>query len=476
MVMKVVQKRKGAEAIKEAKKGKVYRRKNKNKLNKLAKQRYKTMTPAEKLKFHARQVFTKAMRHGATEAEAKKVVNAWKKRRKHRAAGSHAAGQKREVTAAQRQIREQIRKKSLGLQSAHQKALSKIRSAKVAPAKRAAMRQAEKSRYANERKNLAAERTKAAASHKQAMAKIKPKGKFSLKSLISNFKAKPISSAGKRLVDIGAKAAKDGVARIAAKHFGTKKPAAKKAAGGVTKKPSTANRGKVGGNVLPPDAVGELAKRRKRKPAAAAPAAEAAPAKKRGRPAGSKNKAKEAAAPAPAAKAVEKKKPRVSRKAPTATHPAAADVKLKKDGTPAKKRGRKSNAEKAAAAPAAKPAAKAPTKKAAAKKPAAKAPAAEAPAKKRGRPAGSKNKAKETEAKAPVKAAAKPAAKTAAKKAPAKQTAAEKKAAAKPAAKKPAAKAAAKKPAAKAPSAKAAPAKAAAGKKSGGAVPKARFA
>jgi hypothetical protein len=457
--MKVVQKRKGAEAIKEAKKGKVYRRKNKNKLNKLAKQRYKTMTPAEKLKFHARQVFTKAMRHGATEAEAKKVVAAWKKRRKHRAAGSHAAGQKREVTAAQRQIREQIRKKSLGLQSAHQKALSKIRSAKVAPAKRAAMRQAEKSRYANERKNLAAERTKAAASHRQAMAKIKPKGKFSLKSLISNFKAKPISSAGKRLVDIGAKAAKDGVARIAAKHFGTKKPAAKKAAGGVTKKAPKAAAKPAASN-------------------APAPAA-AAPAKKRGRPAGSKNKAKEAAAPAPAAKAVEKKKPRVSRKAPTATHPAAADVKLKKDGTPAKKRGRKPNAEKAAAAPAAKPAAKAPTKKAAAKKPAAKAPAAEAPvAKKRGRPAGSKNKAKETEAKAPVKAAGKKSTDVASKHAKKQAAKAPAKAAKAPAkaAKAPTKAAAAKKPAAKAPSAKAAPAKAAAGKKSGGAVPKARFA
>lgn len=422
MVMKAVQKRKGAEAIKEAKKGKQYRRKNKSKLNKAAKQRYKTMTPAEKLKFHARQVFTKAMRHGATEAEAKKVVAAWKKRRKHRAAGSHAAGQKREVTAAQRQIREQIRKKSLGLQSAHQKALSKIRSAKVAPAKRAAMRQAEKTRYANERKNLASERTKAAANHKKAMAKIKPKGKFSLKSLISNFKAKPISSQGKRLVDIGAKAAKDGVARIAAKHFGTKKPAAKKAAGGVTKKA--------------PKAAA---------PAAAAPAAAAPVAKKRGRPAGTKNKPKETAA-APAA-------------------PAA-----KKRGRPA---GTK-NKPKAETAPAAKPAAKAPTKKAAAKKAPAKAPAAEAPvAKKRGRPAGSKNKAKEAaaEVKTPAKAktgaaafraakteakkTAKASGKTAAKKAPAKQTAA-------------------KKPAAKAPSAKAAPAKAA-GKKTGGAVPKARF-
>ena len=461
MVMKVVQKRKGAEAIKEAKKGKQYRRKNRTKLNKLAKQKYKTMTPAEKLKFHARQVFTKAMRHGATEAEAKKVVAAWKKRRKHRAAGSHAAGQKREVTAAQRQIREQIRKKSLGLQSAHQKALSKIRSAKVPPAKRAAMRQAEKSRYANERKNLAAERTKAAANHKKAMQKIKPKGKFSLKSLISNFKAKPISSAGKRLVDIGAKAAKDGVARIAAKHFGTKKPAAKKAAGGVTKKAPKAAAKPAASNAPAAPAV-KLNK-------------DGTPAKKRGR----KPKAAAAPAAAPAAKPATKK----AAAKPAAKTAAAPAAKLNKDGTPAKKRGRKSNAEKAAAAPAAKPAAKAPTKKAAAKKPAAKAPAAEAPvAKKRGRPAGSKNKPKETEAKAPVKAAAKAPAKSAEKKsakAPAGSKTAGKTAgktsAKKPAAKAPTKAAAAKKPAAKAPSAKAAPAKAAAGKKTGGAVPKARF-
>ena len=389
MVMKVVQKRKGAEAIKEAKKGKQYRRKNRTKLNKLAKQKYKTMTPAEKLKFHARQVFTKAMRHGATEAEAKKVVAAWKKRRKHRAAGSHAAGQKREVTAAQRQIREQIRKKSLGLQSAHQKALSKIRSAKVPPAKRAAMRQAEKSRYANERKNLAAERTKAAANHKKAMQKIKPKGKFSLKSLISNFKAKPISSAGKRLVDIGAKAAKDGVARIAAKHFGTKKPAAKKAAGGVTKKAPKAAAKPAASNAPAAPAVklnkdGTPAKKRGRKPKAAAapaaapaanpatkkaaakkpaakaPAAEAPVAKKRGRPAGSKNKPKETEAKAPvkaAAKAPAKSAEKKSAKAPA---------------------GSKTAGKTAGKTSAKKPAAKAPTKAAAAKKPAAKAPSAKA--------------------------------------------------------------------------------------------------
>ena len=389
MVMKVVQKRKGAEAIKEAKKGKQYRRKNRTKLNKLAKQKYKTMTPAEKLKFHARQVFTKAMRHGATEAEAKKVVAAWKKRRKHRAAGSHAAGQKREVTAAQRQIREQIRKKSLGLQSAHQKNLSKIRSAKVPPAKRAAMRQAEKSRYANERKNLAAERTKAAANHKKAMQKIKPKGKFSLKSLISNFKAKPISSAGKRLVDIGAKAAKDGVARIAAKHFGTKKPAAKKAAGGVTKKAPKAAAKPAASNAPAAPAVklnkdGTPAKKRGRKPKAAAapaaapaakpatkkaaakkpaakaPAAEAPVAKKRGRPAGSKNKPKETEAKAPvkaAAKAPAKSAEKKSAKAPA---------------------GSKTAGKTAGKTSAKKPAAKAPTKAAAAKKPAAKAPSAKA--------------------------------------------------------------------------------------------------
>jgi hypothetical protein len=478
--MKAVQKKKGAVAIKEAKKGKVYRRKNKSKLNKLAKQRYKTMTPAEKLKFHARQVFTKAMRHGATEAEAKKVVMAWKKRRKHRAAGTHAAGQKREVTAAQRQIREQIRKKSLGLQSAHQKALSKIRSAKVPPAKRAAMRQAEKASYANARKTLAGERTKAAASHRQAMKKIKPKGKFSLKSLISNYKAKPISTQGKRLVDIGAKAAKDGVARIAAKHFGNAKPAAKKAAGGVTKKapksaaaspaaaPKKVGRPKNVGTTL---GEGEKPTRRalgsptKAKPAAAAPAAEkrkpgrpkkvaAAPAAAAEAKPKRKYTKKAVAAPA-AAPAAEKRKPGRPKKVAAAAPAAAPAAEKRKPGRP-----KKVAAE--AAKPAAKAPAKKPTKSAAAKKPAAAAPAAEK--RKPGRPK------KVTEAAAPAAekrkpgrpkkvAAAAPAAKPAAK------AKAKEKAAAKAPAKKPTKAAAAK------PAAKAAPAK----KKVGGAVPKAKF-
>lgn len=472
MVMKTVQKAKGAEAIQSRKLGKKYRQKNKHKLNKAAKQKYKLMKPAEKLAFHARQVFTKAMRHGATEAEAKKVVMAWKKRRKHRDTGKHAAGQRREVTAAQRQIREQIRKKSLGLQSAHQKALSKIRSAKVPPAKRAAMRQAEKASYANARKNLAGERTKAAQGHKAAMSKIKAKGKFSLKSLISNFKAKPISSQGKRLVEVGKKAASDGVSKIAQKHFGgvTKKApksAAKapaKSAGGAAAKKPAANKLSTSDTTPLRELVRTKRAYNKKPKADAAPAAAAGPKlKKDGTPAAKRGpKPKGDKAPTVAAKPAAKKP---ASKKTAAAKPAAAEPKLKKDGTPAAKRGPKPKGDKAPTV-AAKPAAKKPaSKKTAAAKPAAAGPKLNKDGsvpKKRG----PKGKAAAAPAEAAKPAAKKPAVKKAAAK-PAKEKAAAKPAA-KPAAKKPAAKPAKEKAAA--PSSKKAAAK------TGGAVPKQKFA
>ena len=414
MVTKVVMKDKSAAAVKSRKVAKNARRKNKGKLNAAAKRAYHTMTQKEKHAHLEQQVFTRAMRHGATEAEAKKAVMAYKKRRKTRLAGKHASGQTKAARAAQAEIRSNIRKQSSAVRDAHRAALAKIKSAGGTPQARSKMRMAEKKRYANDRSKLASLRKKAVNKHKTLLGKIKSKsgGAFRLQDFISNYSKTPISRKGKRLQTIGKNAAAAGVAAIGNKHFTVK--------GGVKRKNAT----KAPAAAAP--AAAPVAKKRGR-PAKAKPAetAAAAPvAKKRGRPAKAKP-AETAAAP------VAKKRGRPAKAKPAETAPAAPAAK--KRGRPA---GSKNKA-KEAAAPAAKVAAK-PAAKAAAK------PAAKAAAK----PA----------AKAAAKVAAKPAAKAAAK------------AVAKPVAKKEAAKVAAKvatKVAAKAaPKGKAVPAK------TGGAKPK----
>ena len=422
MATKAVQKQKGAEVVKAAKKGKAYYKKNKHKINKAAKEKYQKMSHEDKLAHLAHQVFLRAMRHGATEAEAKKAKAAYVRRRKHRHAGTHAAGQMKSAREAQRQVREALRKKSTQLQSKHKNALSKIRSAKVPPAKRAAMRTAEKQRYAQERAALAAERMKTTKSHAKVVDKIKKaskkKGAFRLKDFISNFQKQPISKKGKRLVNTD-----PGVSKIAEKHF-DKGGAQKKSPGRPKKTPAAA---------APAAAAPEKKKpgRPKKTPAAAAPAAAAPEKRKPGRP-----KKTPAAAAAP-----EKRKPGRPKKTPAAAAPAAAAPEKKKPGRPKKT--------PVAAAPAA-PEKKKPGRPK--KTPAAAAPAA--PEKKKpGRPAGSKNKPKET-------VAAKPAAKAAGKGVTG----------GKPAAKAPAK--AAKAPTGKKPAAAAKPAAGGAVKKSSGAMPK----
>lgn len=268
MVTKVVQKAKGAEVVKAQKAGKIYRKKNKQKLNKAAKEKYQKMSHGEKMAHLEKAVFTRAMRHGATEAEAKKAVQAYKRNRKRRHAGNHAAEQRRQAVSAQKGIRGALKQKAKALHDGHKKALQKIRTAKVSPATRQKLRAAEKSRFSSARMQLAGERTKAIKAHHSTLKKIKTtsskRGVFRLKDYIGNFKAQPISKQGKRLKTEKPKVGGPTPASIAEKSFG---PNAKKP------------------------------RKSKTSEAPAAPAAAAAPAKKTpGRP----KKVVEAAAPAPA--------------------------------------------------------------------------------------------------------------------------------------------------------------------------------
>lgn len=419
MVTKVVRKDKSAAAVKANKKAKQYRQKNKGKLNAKAKRAYATMKPKDKLKHLERQVFTKAMRHGATEAEAEKAVKAYKLRRKQRAAGKHASAKIGAARNAQREVRNNIRTQAAHVRDAHRAALAKIKSAGGTPAQRSKMRQAEKKRYAKDRSKLASLRKKAVGKHKTLLTNIKKKSKpFRLQDFISNYSKTPLSRKGKRLKNV------DPTAAIANKHFTGK-------TGGAKKKSVTKRQGaKSSPAVKATEAAAPKKRGRPSKSAVAAMNGNAAPhgvkkdgtpAKKRGRPAKAKP-AETAAAPAP------KKRGRPAKAKPAETAAAPAP----------KKRGRPAKAKPAETAVAPAPKKRGRPAKA---KTAEAAPATTAAPKKRGRPAGSKNKAKETAA--PVKAAAAKAAKAPAKKAA--------KAAAKPVAKaaakaaaKPAAKAAAK--------------------------------
>lgn len=450
-VTKAVRKDNSADAVKARKQAKQYRNKNKGKLNAKAKRDYKTMKPKEKKLHLENQVRLKAMRHGATAAEAEKAVKAYRLNKRRRMAGKHASAKIGAARNQQREVRANIRNQAAQVRDAHRAALAKIKAAGGTPAQRSKMRQAEKKRFANDRSKLASLRKKAVGKHKNLLTNIKSKSQaFRLKDFISNYSKTPLSRKGKRLKTIDPKAV---TAAISNKHFGGKTSGAvkkpRKAAGSIQSTgPGARKAPKAAPAATAPHGVkkdGTPAAKRGRKPAAdkaAAPAAAAPVAKKAGRP------KKAAAAPAAPAQKLNKdgSVPKKRGRKPAAEKAAAAPAvaakpakktaakkaaaapaqKLNKDGSVPKKRGRKSNAEKAAATPvkaAAAKAAKAPAKAAAktAAKPAAKAaakPVAKAEAKKvAAKAAKPAAKAAATKAaKAPAKAAAKTAAKPVAKK------------------------------------------------------------
>ena len=359
--VKAVRKDNSAEARQTRKKSRQVYKGKKAKILQKARQSYKLLTPKEKIIHRAHSLMLEAMRHGATEAEAKKIEREYLKRARNKGALHAKHGKlterRKQAAEAQRDVRAKLKAEAEAERTRHSKALEKISKLKKKPEEKARLKQAEKQEHAKAIATLATHRKQATTSHRKLMENLKKVGaklrKPSFKDHISNYKERPISKTGKRLV--------------------TEK------AGGAANK---AEKPRVTSKQL-----NEAAE---------------APVKKRGRPAGSKNKPKAEAAEAAPAKAA---KTGGSVKKESARGRQHAPHGLKADGTPAKKPGRKPKAE---AAPAEAPVKKRGRPAGSKNKP--KAEAAEAPVKKRGRPAGSKNKPKAEAAEAPVK---KPAAKAA---------------------------------------------------------------
>jgi hypothetical protein len=433
----VVRKDTSAAAKKAAKVAKQARNKNKGKLNAKAKREYKHLSPKQKKAHLEKVVWRKAKAHGATDAEADKAVLIYKKRRQHRNAGKHAAEQRRQATSLQKQVRGNIKMKAKKISDSHKKALQKIRTAKVAPAVKSKMRNAEKQRYAAERTQLAKERNKAVKSHASRLTKIKAvaqkHGPIKLSSLISNFSKRTLGQKGKRLKTVSdkPKVAQTKAGGAMKKPTAAKKPRAAKSVGsevaaiadkafGVKGKPGRKPKNPT------PAADAPVAKTKRayvRKAKTAETAAKAAPAAKATK--GKKNPTTKVATPATEGKPKRayNKKPKVeAAEAPKAKR--AYNKKPKVEAAPAEVKTKRKYTRKAK--PEAAPAAEVKTKRKYTRKDKAAAPAAEAPKAKRAynkKPKADAAPAAKAPAKTGKKAAAKPAAKAPAKtaaKAPAK--------------------------------------------------------
>lgn len=298
--VEVVSNHQSAEQRKHNKSARAERKKNLTKINRKARQSYATLTPAEKLEHGAHQAYLRAMRHGATDAEAEKIARAFKRRAKHRNAGEHATAQRHAAVAAQREVRANLKHKGEQMRESFHSALEKIdKNKRMKPAAKVKAKKELRQKYAAERAALAAERKAAMRSHKRTLSAIKKKVGPRLKDMISNYHAAPLSARGKKLKTVteekkpeakpasGKKGRKTGASKNAAQPEwkGTRKSKAVREWEKMTGKKAVSSVP----SPLRPAITKEQAEALHHKPAA----------KKRGRPAGSKNKPKTEAVKAP---------------------------------------------------------------------------------------------------------------------------------------------------------------------------------
>ena len=407
--VKAVRKDNSAEARQTRKKSRQVYKGKKAKILQKARQSYKLLTPKEKIIHRAHSLMLEAMRHGATEAEGKKIEREYIKRARNKGALHAKHGKlserRKQAAEAQRDVRAKLKAEAEAERTRHKKALEKISKLKKKPEEKAKLKQAEKQEHAKAIATLAKHRKQATASHRKTMENLKKVGaklrKPSFKDHISNYKERSISKTGKRLVTekAGGAANKAEKPRVTSKQLNDAAEAPVKKRGrpaGSKNKPKAeaapaaapAKRGRKPKAAPAAAPAAEAPKKRGRKPkAAAAPAAEA-PVKKRGRPAGSKNKPKAEAAPA-AAPAKRGRKPKAAAtpaapakkagRTPKQPHWSGKGRKSAEVKAWEAKTGKKATGTTAAKPAAAKPAAaKAPKK--AATKPAAKPKAAAKPA------------------------------------------------------------------------------------------------
>jgi hypothetical protein len=369
-----------------------------------ARQDYKSLTPQERQHLAERNIFTSAIRHGASESDAKAEVLKYRKRIKMKKSGKHATAARKALHDGTRELRQKLKSDLSGARDALKKAREHNKSIKD-PKKRANANAKAKDAYQKTAGKIAAARAKAVEAKKNKLKDIHE----NMQKLKKVFK-KPTTKKGVRLVS-AEKAAAAPAAKEAKAPKGAKAPKHKETAAQRKERKAAEKAPGYG-----PQISKNRLTRRNNEAAKKAAEAPAKPAK-----AGKKAKAEKApAAPAPEVKAKRKytRKPKEGAAAPAKAEKAAKPAKAEKvkvAGKRASKMGpndgpqisknrltRRNNeaAKKAAEAPA-KPAkaAKAPKAPKASTKPAAKAPAAKAPK------APAKTAAKKPAAKAPAAAA-----------------------------------------------------------------------
>lgn len=353
-----------------------------------ARQDYQSLTPAEKNHLAERNIYTAAIRHGASASEAKAEVMKYRARKKLKAKGKHATAQRKALHDGTREIRQKLKADLAGARDALKKAREHNKSIKD-PKARANANAKAKDAYVKTAGKIAAARAKATDAKKNKLKDIHEK----MQSLKKVFK-KPTTKKGVRLVSEDKAAAKPAAEG--------KKPKAEKV------KVAGKRASKMGPNDGPQISKNRLTRRRNQMAKDEAEKAAAAPAKKERKP----RKPKEtAAAPAPAA-AAPKAKGKGGRKPKHQMGPNDGPQISKNRLTRRRNAAAKEEAEKAAAKPA-----KAPRKPRTPKAPAAPAPAAK-PAK---APKAPKAESKPAAATKPAKAPKAPKASTKAPKAPAKE-------------------------------------------------------
>lgn len=371
----------------ERKEQKVKRKSKLSQIRQKARQDYKSLTPKEKQHLAERNIFTQAIRHGASESDAKAEVAKYRARIKMKQSGKHATAARKALHEGTRDVRNKLKADLSSAKDALKKAREHNKSIKDPKARSNANLKA-KEAYQNTAKKIASARVKAVDAKKNKLKDIHEK----MQTLKKVFK-KPVAAKGVRLVSAEAKPAAA--------------PAGKtpKAAKTPKHKESAAERKERKAAEKAPGYGPQISKNRltRRNNEAAKKAAEA-PAKPEKKSRKAKVAPAPAAAPAPEVKAKRKytKKPKDGAAAPAA--PAAKEAKapkaakVKVAGKRASKMGpndgpqisknrltRRNNeaAKKAAEAPAkpakAAKAPKAPKAPKASTKPAAAAPAAKAP-------------------------------------------------------------------------------------------------
>lgn len=185
----------------ERKEQKVKRKSKLSQIRQKARQDYKSLTPKEKQHLAERNIFTQAIRHGASESDAKAEVAKYRARIKMKQSGKHATAARKALHDGSREIRTKLKSELTSAKDALKKAREHNKSIKD-PKARANANVKAKEAYQNAAKKIASARVKAVEGKKNKLKDIHEK----MQTLKKVFK-KPVAAKGVRLVSAEAKPA-----------------------------------------------------------------------------------------------------------------------------------------------------------------------------------------------------------------------------------------------------------------------------